>query len=394
MNREEIFKKAIEENPNCSISELSILIKENNPEIKMKMNSLNRRIHEYVKLHKINLNPDYDLKTKIEQDKNKNRLSLSHKEYKEKYEQVLKDLEISEKRFEIWNDCKNSNSYIYDIPFKEKNTSQSIVLISASDWHCGEVVNPQTVNGLNEFNKDIFKKRVTKFFQSIATLIEIERKATHIDTLILNLLGDLITGYIHEELLESSDLSPTESILLCRDLLKSGFDFLVSNCNVILDIETTLSNHGRTTDKKRYSTSYKNSFEWLMYMILKSEYQGNKKIRFNIGTSYHNWYTLYDKYPIRIHHGDAVNYQGGIGGITIPMNKAINEWNKAKMAYLDLTAHFHTFLFGGNFLSNSSLMGYSAFALNKKFAFEKPTQTFCLINKTHGLNCVRKIFVE
>ena len=133
-------------------------------------------------------------------------------------------------------------------------------------------------------------------------------------------------------------------------------------------------NHARTTKKQRIATEAGNSLEHYMYYVMRDRYKENSRVKFQIATGYHSYVTFFDKYVVRFHHGHQINYQGGVGGITIPVNKAIAQWNKARLANLDVFGHFHTKFDGGNFFCNGSLIGYSAYAVSIKASFEKPSQ--------------------
>jgi hypothetical protein len=59
-----------------------------------------------------------------------------------------------------------------------------------------------------------------------------------------------------------------------------------------------------------------------MYNIIAMQYQNNPRVQFKIEKGNINYVNVYDK-VIADMHGDMIKYQGGVGGITIPMNKAI-----------------------------------------------------------------------
>lgn len=389
----EIAKKLISDYP-----ELATKYKNNFETLRKRLCSTRKDVglpyHTDIKLVKKDDNikiPDI-----IEEDRQIINLRTERTESKKKYEHLLKELDIANKRLNVVLDIKEAKTKIYEIPYNKRNKddSQSVAFAIASDWHIGEIVDPATVNGLNEFNLEIGRKRVNKFFTSIIKLIEIERKGTHIDTLVLFLGGDMMTGVINEELLESTDLSPVETVIELRSMIVSGINLLKQECDLKkIIIPTAFGNHGRTTAKRRISTSSKNSYEWLLYNILKSDYINDPQVEFLVGSGYHNWITVFDKYPIRCHHGDSLQYYGGVGGLYIPVNKAISQWNKIRSAYLDIFGHFHQFVNGGNFICNSSLIGYNAFALSIKASYEEPKQTFFTIDKDRGLTAVRPIFV-
>jgi hypothetical protein len=107
-------------------------------------------------------------------------------------------------------------------------------------------------------------------------------------------------------------------------------------------------------------------------------------VEWQIGESYHNIVELYGK-TLRFHHGDGLKYQGGIGGLTVPVEKAIASWNKSPIkADLDCFGHWHSQMQNPKFCANGSLIGFNAYAIAIKAAFEPPQQTFFLFDKQRG----------
>lgn len=269
--------------------------------------------------------------------------------------------------------------------------SQSTAFIIGSDWHVEETIDPSTVGDANSYNLGIAEKRIDAFFQNGYRLVEIQRAGTDIDDLVLGLLGDHMTGYIHEELQESNGLSPTQTILWLKPRIIGGIRALAKNFKRVT-VVCTIGNHGRTTLKKRVSTSYKNSFEWMMYHDLAEKFDGTN-VRFEITNGYHAWVKCYD-YPIRFHHGDSIRYKDGIGGLTIPAMKKIAKWNTERAAYLDVFGHWHQYFDGGKFISNGCLIGYSPFAVMIGAPYEPPSQAFFLINRDRGKTIVAPIWPD
>ena len=102
-----------------------------------------------------------------------------------------------------------------------------------------------------------------------------------------------------------------------------------------------------------------------------------------IADGYHNYVEVYGK-VIRTHHGDNIAYQGGVGGITISVEKAIASWNKARVADLDIFGHHHTQQQNPKWVANGSLIGFGAYSLAIKAPFEPPQQTFFLWDSKRG----------
>jgi hypothetical protein len=143
----------------------------------------------------------------------------------------------------------------------------------------------------------------------------------------------------------------------------------------------------------KISKAAANSYEQFMYYSLASYYASNPQVEFLINDSYHTYMNVYN-YRLRFHHGDYIRYRGGVGGPTIPINKAIAQWNKSKKADIDLFGHFHQFIDGGDFIVNGSLIGYNAFAMSIKATYEEPKQIFFLIEKSRGKTSVSPIFLS
>lgn len=284
------------------------------------------------------------------------------------------------------------------IPFDDlqavKIGGESTAVLSLSDWHWEEKVDPAVVNGKNEYSPKIAAARARNMFQKAAALIDLFRGFTTINELVIAVLGDLITGYIHEELEESNYLSPTEALLDVQEHLVQGIEFLRKETKVkrIL-IPTAVGNHGRTGKKKRISTSYANSYEWLLYMQLDWYYRNDKVVKWSVGKGYHNLMQI-QGHRVRFHHGDHIYYQGGVGGISIPINKSIAAWNKAEAAELDIFGHFHQSKEDRWWVSNGSLIGYGPFSVAIKADYEEPSQSLVVISRTRGKILNTRVYCE
>jgi hypothetical protein len=275
---------------------------------------------------------------------------------------------------------------ITTIPVKlPSGQSEAVAVMVASDWHVEENVELSATSGKNEFNLTIADSRITSFFQGSFRLFDILAKESSIKTVILALLGDFITNTIHEDLQESNNLLPSDAIYWAECRIASGIRFLLDHCpkDVELLIVCHSGNHGRMTKKQRGTTEAGNSLEHFMYHHLRDFFAAEKRIKFQIAEGYHTFTKLFNgAYTIRWHHGHAVQYQGGVGGITIPVNKAIAQWNTAHPEVaLDVFGHFHQKLDGGTFIVNGSLIGYNDFGIRIKAKFEKPKQVFFTVAK-------------
>lgn len=279
------------------------------------------------------------------------------------------------------------------ITTKTDKKEESIVWALASDWHVFEVVKPEEVNGVNEYNPKIAKKRIENFFEGVVRWTEIHRRGTVIKRLMLSLLGDLITGWLKDDQRENNAGTPPEECLFLMDMLISGIDYLLKNGGFnVIEIDCIPGNHGRVTDKKRHSNRVKLTYEWLLYKILERWYRDEKRIKFNISTGIHLYREVFGKI-IRVHHGDDIRYHGGVGGLTIPMLKAIKEWDSYIRSDMDAFGHWHTDMIHPRFISNGSIMGCSPYSLSIKAPFQQPQQVLVTLSKKRWITSFNKIYV-
>ena len=314
----------------------------------------------------------------IERDVTVQALGAKVKQNKVKYQILQEQVADLSGQLEAMKIVGSENTYEILPPKGNYETTVTGVAV-LSDWHLAETVHDDHVNGLNEFNLRIGENRAVKCFQNIVRLVNLYQKNSKMDTLVLALLGDFINGQLREEAMENNSLQPMDEMLLARKLLRSGIDYILTSTDVSLVLPCHSGNHARVTKKIHWSTESGNSLEYAMYHVLANDFAGNKRVKFIIPKSYLSYVDV-NGFVIRFHHGHAIKYGGGIGGIFVPAFKAISQWQKARQASLDVFGHFHQSKDGGNFLCNGSLIGYNEYAVSIKCDFEKPKQTFFLVD--------------
>lgn len=201
----------------------------------------------------------------------------------------------------------------------------------------------------------------------------------------------MVSAQIHEELREKNSLSPLAACRWASERLEAGIRLLLAEAGMdqIL-VVTSHGNHPRDTLKIHNSGAADHSYEHDMYLDLRQRIQ-DSRLAWSLGVGYHNYVDI-EGYCCRFHHGHNVRYAGGVGGITIPMNKAIAQWDKSQRAIYSFCGHWHQFIWNWSWVLNGSVIGYNPFAVSIKAEYQPPLQTFWVIDQERGLTRVLPIF--
>lgn len=271
-------------------------------------------------------------------------------------------------------------------------------VVLASDWHVEERVDPVSIAGRNEYDLEIAADRIERFFRAIIWHVEHHRASGRvaIRDLVLWLGGDHYSGFIHDELKEMNAFSPVMAVRWLIPHLRDGIATLLDVLKLErLEVPCSHGNHGRTTKKSQVGTGYANSFDWLMYHSLADEFRSDPRVHFEITASAHQYVEVYG-HRIHFHHGDEVQYQGGIGGLGIPLLKAVPMWDRIVPSSIHCIGHWHMLRDYGRAIVNGSLIGYNAYAQKLRAEFEEPRQAMFMVDSERGYepNLLIKIWVS
>lgn len=332
---------------------------------------------------------------KLLNDLTKRKESAKIRELEAKYDHLLKEYELSEKRFDALLNIKEEPNVTPIEPVLSSSKNEAIPVILLSDWHFEERVDSATVNGLNEYNLEIAAYRWNKCIQNSLKLVHKERQSSDIAQAVIWLGGDFITGYIHEELEESNYLSPVQATRFAKEKIITAIKFYLDHGKFDrITIPCNFGNHGRTNKKPRVATAYKNSYEWMMYMDIADYFAGDKRVNFSVPNGMFTYVDVMG-YMCRFFHGDSVQYGGGIGGLTVPLIKAIQRYDQQQKADYNFMGHYHQLWQATrNCKVNGSGIGFGPYAQRIGASPEEPKQAFNLIDRKYGLTTQMEIYCK
>lgn len=328
-------------------------------------------------------------------DRQLRKLGESEKFARKQYQTAIGQIELLSSALDVALSLRETTP-VQALILDEGTPGEALPIVQWSDWHVEERVEPATINGLNEYNPDIAKRRAFKLAQNTLRLIQKERKDNRVEEMILSLGGDFVNNFLHEWDVRQNYMSPIEALRYAKELLITNIDFLVKYGDFKrLVIICVRGNHGRQTPKMSSSDDYRMNYEQMLYLDLKAHFERvGAPIEWVIPQGGFGYVTAMGK-TIRVFHGWEVKSMGGVGGVTIPLYKALHRWNQTIRTDFNLMHDKHTlYRATPDCQINGSLVGFNSYAQTCGFRYEPPLQAMNMLYKKHGFTASLAIVCE
>ena len=240
-------------------------------------------------------------------------------------------------------------------------------LLMTSDFQAGEVIRAREIEGLNEYNAEVFAAR---YRLMIERAIDVGRHHTgkaEFPGFHYLRLGDVVSGSIHEDLAETNDLTAVAAAKLVFQHEREGIRQLRATYRKVRVISVN-GNHDRLTRKPRSKNEPGLSIGTMLSWWLESVFENDANVTFHTSASADAMFPVY-KWQVLISHGDRMGSGGGKGfiGPEAPIirghHQLFKNWSDGgHRPDLILTGHFHTKMQTVRGFANPSLAGYSEFA--------------------------------
>ena len=328
-------------------------------------------------------------KQKIKADVEKTKLQQKLREVDRKYKMIVREESISDRMIRVLKDEARALPKVDLVwePPSQKVTQETAVLLF-SDPHIGEIVDKDVVCGFGEYNFAMFNKRLKFLAESMQSIVVRKLKGYKIDKLCIFGLGDMVSGRIHEELIENS-----EDIIF--QIMNGAFvtaQFVLELAQMFpeVEIDGVLGNHGRLIKRKYYKKRYTN-WDFVFYQFLAMFLANNPRIKCNFPKSFfivkkvRGWTFL-------LIHGDNIRGWMGIPwyGIERMMWK-LGDLLKDKGININyrVLGHFHNTgeldRAFGELVINGSMIGGTEYSLMSMGEFNRPTQLFFGVHTEIGM---------
>lgn len=140
----------------------------------------------------------------------------------------------------------------YPAPAFHKKRTKVVGNSYLSDWHTGEVVAPETVGGYNGYNWAILNERISKFAERWIEHYELHKSMFDVTEHVICVLGDMVSGIIHQSLVKTNEFGPFEQTAKAADLICQYIEYTHRHAEVTTVHFVTDTNHGRLSPKMEY----------------------------------------------------------------------------------------------------------------------------------------------
>lgn len=226
-------------------------------------------------------------------------------------------------------------------PTRTGRSPQEMVLLF-SDLHASEVVSLEETRGINEYGWDIMLERMAEIHRSV--LSHKDHFGFEVSKLHVHMLGDMLSGDIHDELAITNDRPTAEAIVqLARDtvewLLQFAEDF------PLIQVAGVPGNHPRASRKPAAKQAHNNG-DWLYYQLVSAYLEGHPQFAFDFPRGSFNVVMICDRFRALLMHGDGVRTtMPGVpwGGIARRITTLEQQFAKARqpLDFIEI-GHFHT----------------------------------------------------
>jgi len=350
---------------------------------------------------KIKINTDNDEQIEITADEY-NKALRENASLKKTLEEKAKLLKIykqsdeeNEKTVLFLKNTIRPEPILFDIPKIQYDSKkiEEVKAVQISDIHFDEVVLKSQVMNMNEYNQEIAKRRLWKYLKTTLLLTEGSRFVYNINQLNIFFLGDMVSGIIHDELIETNETNITDSMLTLSDILTQMIIIYADHFKKII-IDADYGNHGRINQKKGFKNRH-NNFDYILYHIVKlrlKEYIERGQIEFTINKSPYGirnilgWKFLHS-------HGDDIKSWNQISyyGAKRRVSNLKELYEREGGFHYWFNAHTHERAWLKNILTNSSVMGMNEYSLGISGQDSPASQNFVGVNKEYGLTHVYDI---
>lgn len=291
---------------------------------------------------------------------------------------------------------------VYRTPAAQKHTPQTAVLL-LSDGHIGKVVDPEQTLNFGRYNFEIFCSRL-KHLENRVISIMTEHQKSKITKLLIAMLGDMVDGSLNHAA-EAGQANTVFAQAYNGAHVVAQFLRNIAPHVPSIQIETVVGNHGRwgTQHKMPTKNRYSN-LDMFFYAMVESLVRDISTIKFNLNVQPFQT-VMIEESVLWLGHGDHL--KGGDKALGVPAHSIgrqlstvaqmhSREGRQVPNIYCVGDKHKSMELphCNGDFIINSSFVGYDEYAHSSNFPDSGPAQKLFFVHPRYGRTATYNIYLQ
>lgn len=176
---------------------------------------------------------------------------------------------------------------VYETVRKKVSVEHPIVAVmQVCDGHMGAVQRSTEIEGFGEFSPEICRNRQIKYVEKALDWVNLHRNSYALDEIVMPVVGDLISGDIHEDLRVTNAFPSPVQACEAGILLSDQVSMLAPHFTKVRVEFVVEDNHARLTRKPQAHEAGLNSLNYVVGFIAKQRLQNLKNVEFNIYPQY------------------------------------------------------------------------------------------------------------
>lgn len=273
-------------------------------------------------------------------------------------------------------------------PAKGKIHRATLCLL-LTDTHFDEVVNPDEVDGLNAYNREIAELRLRRLIERTILLARQYMAGVEYDGLLLMLGGDIFSGDIHEELARTNHATLLDSLIYWLGPMGAAVGMLADAFKRV-HVAGVPGNHGRMTRKPIAKRRAADNLDSALYRLLERDFAKDSRVTWTVSRAADAHVQAYSTRYL-LTHGDQFRGGSGISGALAPLMLGTHRKTRRQAAAgrpydVMVMGHWHQHLSlpSKGLLVGGCLKGYDEYAYVSNFEYLPPTQALWLTTPEYG----------
>lgn len=277
-------------------------------------------------------------------------------------------------------------------PVKHASEDAHEFVLLFSDAHAGEVVTSQETLGMNVYDWNVMLERMGRIQRSVLSYQE--HRPYPVAKLHIAMLGDNLSGSIHEDLAVTNEKADAEATVQLGSDAAAWIEEFVPHFPSIA-ITGISGNHPRRTKKSSHKRPFNND-DYVAYHIMRAYLRNYDSITFDIPASDFGVMTVAERWRFLLMHGDGIrSTMPGVpwGGVLRRITTLEAQFAAAGQA-LDyaLLGHFHSANaldgVGVKTFMNGALKGVDGYSLKQFGSGRPPRQLLLTVHPRKGVTDV------